>query len=241
VQLRQLCAAALTALTLFSLDGLTTPVRAQAPTVRYSPEGTRQLIFVNNPERLEVGFTDTVIGSQTFGVTFNDLADADQGKKAILQQTIQPGSYRNLFEHVYNLSRATTPLAANNPIHYGICLYNPNKTAISVTVYGKAFVAGTNGGQPLAELLNAAQTNPTGTTLTVFPAQTVWVFRSDVDIVPAVSVPPGSFFSGVVDFDVAGGPAVVSNLAYQVFSDKLGRPPVFVAPPFDALAACSGE
>jgi hypothetical protein len=91
--------------------GSATPVQAQAPIVSYSPESgpdARQLIFVNNPERLEIGYTDiwsyssggTVFPSVTQGITFYDLADSNLGQKSLLQMTITPGKYRDTFEHV---------------------------------------------------------------------------------------------------------------------------------------------
>ncbi|MBC8103442.1 MAG: hypothetical protein H7Z41_12765 [Cytophagales bacterium] len=235
---------AITALIGLSTFSLAAPVLAQTiptpPVVRYAVEGTRQLIFVNNPERLEVGYTDAVPGSVTSGVTYNDLADADQGRKAIQRLTVPAGSYRNLFEHVYNLSRATVPAAAGNPIQYGVSVYNPNRFTVKVTVFGKGFVTGTAGGKPLADVLNAEQAGTPGTVLQVYPGQTVWILRTDTDFATTGPINPGSFFSGTVDFDVLGGVVIVSNLAYQTYSDTLARPPISVPAPFDFFPGLSG-
>jgi hypothetical protein len=232
-------AAAVATLSAFSaclLNGLNSAAYAQAPTVVYAPEGTRQMLFVNNPERLEIGFTDLVTGSLTYGTTFSDLADANLGRKNLFQMTVAPGSYRNLFEHAYNLTRATTPAAANNPIRYGIAVYNPNKFNISLTVYGKGFVTGPNGGQPFVDALNSTAAP---TTYTLQRGQTVWIFRSEIDF-PLFTITPGNFFTGLVDFDIAGGSAVVTNLAYQTFNENYGRMPLSVPMQFEHLNASSG-
>ncbi|MBC8135897.1 MAG: hypothetical protein H8F28_08440 [Fibrella sp.] len=217
--------AAVAARTVFGLStllflmspGAILPAQAQTstpPVVRYTPEGTRKLIFVNNPERLEVGFTDTIPGSATFGFNYSDLADAEIGRKSILNMNLEPGSYRNAFEHVYNLTRATVPVTASNPISYGVALFNPNFTNLTVTVRGKGFTTGTTGGQPFVDLFN----NPTETTITLKPFRFLWILRSDADYAGTKPINPGSFFSGVVDFDVAGGSFKVLNLAYQDFN-----------------------
>lgn len=201
-----------------------------APVVRYAPEGGRQLIFVNNPERLELGFTDNTAGSVTSGFTYNDLADPTLGGKALLKLTVNPGSYRDLFEHVWNVTKAATPAEAQNPLYYGIEVYNPNSSSITVTLYGEGFVTGTTGGQPFADLLNGEAAGGAGTAYTVPPGHTIWVMRTDVDYSGQRPVNPGSFFSGVADFDVAGGQAVVYNLAYQNLSSVTGVPAATTKP-----------
>ncbi len=207
----------LSSLLLMISAGAVLPVQAQTatpPVVRYTPEGARKLIFVNNPERLEVGFTDTVPGSATFGFTYSDLADGEIGRKSILNMNLEPGSYRNLFEHVYNITRSAVPITASNPISYGVVLFNPGFTNLTVNVQGKGFVTGTAGGQPFVDLFN----NSVSETITLRPFRFLWILRSDTDYAGTKPINPGSFFSGVVDFDVSGGSFKVLNLAYQDFN-----------------------
>jgi hypothetical protein len=192
------------------------PVAAQ-PTVQYQAVGDRQIIFVNNPERLEVGYTDTVPGSATFGATFSDLADKDYGRKTILDQPVEPGRYRNVFEHVWNARSVSTGPAAANPIHYGVYVYNPNSTAVTVTLNGKAFTNSVSGAIPYAERFNGEDAGNPSVVYQVPARNFVWLLRTDVDYGGLRPINLGSFFSGIVDFEVAGGPCVVSNIAYQDF------------------------
>ena len=223
----------------FLLAGFAPLAFAQAPVVRYvreTPAVERQLIFVNNPERLEIGLTDTTPGSVTRGSTFSDLADATLGRKSLLNMTIEPGSYRNVFEHVYNFSRATTPIAATRPIAYGVMIFNPNATNITVTTRGKGFVTGTaTAAQPFVDLFN----NPAPQTIIVRPNRYQFLLKSDTDYGAAGVINVGSFFTGVVDFDVSGGRCKVVNIAFQdvatvsAFLDANAKP---VADPAIALA-----
>jgi hypothetical protein len=65
--------------------------------------------------------------------------------------------------------------------------------------------------------------------------------RSEVDFPSGGVVPSGNFFSGVVDFDIAGGPAQVSNFAYQSFDETFfARATVVIPPPFNAFVDLSG-
>ncbi|MBC8103721.1 MAG: hypothetical protein H7Z41_14195 [Cytophagales bacterium] len=205
--------------------GTATPGRAQAPTVSYSPEAgaeARQLIFVNNPERLEIGYTDvynytvsgTVFPSVTQGVTFYDLADPNLGQKSVLQMTLAAGKYRDTFEHVWNFSRATVPASAANPIAYGVQIFNPNSYSIRVTLAGRGFRTGFAAGQPYLDLFAEKAQNPLGTRYTVRPGRSLWLMRTDVDY-GTRPINSGNFFSGVLDFDVEDGPSVVTHLAYQ--------------------------
>lgn len=186
---------------------------AQAPTVSYAPEaGARQLLFCNNPEQVYLSYTDTVTGSATNGITYYDLADATQGAHSLLQVTVDPGSYRDLFEHV-NKTGST--------VNYGVQVYNPNSTTpVFVTFYGKGYYGNvtapgySTGGQAIAEMLNnEAQSSPA--TYKVYPGRTLWLLRSDVDYSGTRPNSNGTYASGVVDFDLSGGQAIVSNVAYQ--------------------------
>ncbi len=204
--------------------GNSLPARAQSgpsPFVSYSPDpgNSRQLIFVNNPERLELGYTDAVAGSVDFGTTYNDLADLTLGQKAIQRIMLDPGNYRDLFEHVYNLTRATTPASATKSISYAVLLRNPNTDPLFVTLYGKGFTVGTAGGQPLIDVFNSSDAQ----TYEVGPGRLIWLLRSDVDFGGTRPVNPGNFFSGVVDFDVSGGTCEVTNIAYQSLPAVTGK------------------
>ena len=186
------------------------PVSAQAPLVKYTPEGTRQLIFVNNPERIELGYTDLIPGSVNYGFTYNDLADSMLGAKSLLDMTIPPGTYCNAFEHVYNLNRVATPAAAQNNARYGIVVFNNGTTTVTLTRTGRGFVTGINGGQPFVDALN----NPTNVITTVAPGRFAFLLQSEVDFASR-PITPGSFFSGTVDFSVAGGSVRIVNIVYQ--------------------------
>ncbi|MBC8103441.1 MAG: hypothetical protein H7Z41_12760 [Cytophagales bacterium] len=185
----------------------TLPARAQT-VVRYQQEGSRSLIFENNPERLSLNYTDPVTG-----VNYWDLADSGLGQKSLLRHYLAPGSYRNFFEHL-NDSAGT--------IHYGIQLYNPNSTAITIVIRGKGFTTGrfgeaarpVLGGQPFVDLL----TTRTAITVTLAAYGSTWVFRSDANYGNSRPILQGDFFSGVVDFDVSGGNFYCTNLAYQNFN-----------------------
>lgn len=205
------------------------PVWAQStvPTVRYTREaGARQLIFVNNPEKLVLRYKETTT-SPTLGTTFDDLADTGQGQKAIFQMTLGAGSYRDNFEHVYRGyldSADLTALGTAPPANYAIHLYNPNDAPILVTLVGKGFRPGTEGGRPLAEMLNAEQPGNAAyvapVTYRIAAKRTLWLMRTDIDYGGARPLPQsssGTFFSGAVDFDVTGGPFVITHLAYQNF------------------------
>ena len=205
--------------------------RAQtAPTVSYTPEaGARQLLFVNNPEKLELSYTDrytyvnngVTTPSATQGVTFNDLADPGKGQKAIFQATLPPGSYRDIFEHVFVGTADYVPpqggntLPAAAPANYAVQIYNPNAAPITVALVGKSLRTGFLGGQPLADVLNAEQGGSAPVTYTLPAYRVVWLLRSDVDYAGTRPINQGSFFSGVIDFDVSGGSCVVTNIAYQ--------------------------
>ena len=196
----------------FALVGIAHRASAQTPpTIVYTPQGDRQLIFVNNPERIELGYTDNIAGSETQGVLYNDLGDAALGRKALLKMMIPQGKYRDSFEHVWNYTRATTPAAARNPVNYGVVLRNPNSTSVTVTLRGKGFTNDSTGSKPFVELFNGSTTQ----TVTLPGGRFIWLIRSEADYGNTRSVPAGNFFSGVVDFDLAGAPCEIMNIVYQ--------------------------
>lgn len=205
------------------------PARAQtAPTpVRYAPEaGQRQLIFVNNPEKIVLRYKESVTSSPTFGTIFDDLADPGRGQKALFRMTLEPGNYRDNFEHVYRgyLDSGDPSLGTAAPAHYAVHLYNPNSVPIIVTIVGKGFRTGTEGGRPLADMLNAEQIGNRSyvapVTYRIAAKRSLWLMRTDIDYGrsrPLNQSTQGTFFSGAVDFDVSGGPFIVTHLAYQSF------------------------
>lgn len=198
--------------------GTTAPVRAQTPTVSYSPEpGARQLIYSNNPEVLGVQFTDSITNAASpTTYYYYDLADGNFGAHSILQMTVEPGSYRDLLEHV-NQTGYT--------LNYGVQIYNPSTTdSIFVTLVGKGYwgnaAAGfSTGGRVFSELQNNeaqdALNNIVPRTYRIYPGRTLWLLRSDVDYAGARPNTNRQTATGVVDFDLSGGNAVVSNIAYQ--------------------------
>lgn len=207
----------------FGADSARAQTPAPAP-VSYAPEaGVRQLIFVNNPEKIVLRYREFATSSPTFGTVFDDLADPGQGQKALFQMTLDAGSYRDNFEHVYRgfLDSTETGLGVAAPAHYAVHVYNPNSTAIFVTLVGKGFRSGTEGGRPLAEMLNAeAAGNPAPVTYRVAAKRALWLMRTDIDYGntrPLNQSSSGTFFSGAVDFDVSGGQFVVTHLVYQNF------------------------
>jgi hypothetical protein len=163
------------------------PAPARAATVAdvtYVKGGPRRLIFVNNPEQ---------IYSQ-------DLGDRNLGNRILLTLALQPGAYRDFYQHL-NRSGGT--------IGCGIQLYNPNPHPVTVRIHGQGFVASSSGGRPFVELLNNHDAK--GKAHTVPPYRVLWIARRDG------SVPSGAFFSGVVDFTVCGGAVFLHNYAYRRF------------------------
>ena len=205
---RAFCTALLVAL---GLSAASLPASAQTPTIEYTPRGDRQLIFVNNPERIELDYTDTVTGSATNGVTYNDLGDAALGGKALLKQMIPAGRYRDSFEHVWNFARRNSTADGLKPVNYGVLLRNPNTAAVTVTMLGKGFTNNSTGSVPFVQLFSGK----TVQTVTVPGGRFIWLMRTDADYNNTRSVPAGNFFSGVVDFDFSGGDCEVVNVVYQ--------------------------
>jgi hypothetical protein len=136
-------------------------------------------------------------------LTTNDLADKSLGHKLIYQEMVIKSS-RLFFEH---LNRT------GSPINYGVQLVNPNKTAVQVIIQGSGFVTGYQGGEPFRQLLAQRKED----TKIIKPGQTLWLMQS-----PTL-IPQGAFFSGVVDFEVRGGPLIVNTLGYRKVSELDGK------------------
>ena len=157
--------------------------------IAYAKGGNRSLIFVNNPEQL---YSD-------------DLGDGNYGDKTIFRATDVVGSYRNYFEHL-NRTGFT--------IGYGVQLYNPNSTAVTVKVNGSGYEPSVNGGRPFKQMFSSY--SAAGTSYTVAAGGSLWLLRKDN------SVANNSFFSGVIDFVVTGNPVIINNIAYRSFSSLDG-------------------
>ncbi len=197
---------------------ITSPVWAQTPTVTYSPvPGARQLIYSNNPEVLGVQFTDPNTGTSPAPIYYYyDLADGNFGARSLLQIMVEPGSYRDLLEHVNQTGYS---------LNYGVQIYNPSATgSIFVTTVGKGYwgnaAAGfSTGGRVFSEMLaNEALDMRNGVvprTYRIYPGRTLWLLRSDIDYAGSRPNANRQTATGVVDFDLTGGSAVVSNIAYQ--------------------------
>ncbi|MER3426805.1 MAG: hypothetical protein C4334_01705 [Pyrinomonas sp.] len=157
---------------------------ATVPEIKYVQGGGRALIYVNNPEQ----------------ITAADLGDSNYGDAAIMRATGVQGKQRCYFEHL-NRTGFT--------IGYGIQLYNPNSTSVTVTVQGSGFEASVQGGRPFAQMLSNYSTS--GTSYTVGPGRVLWLMRQDA------AVANNTFFSGVIDFNVDGGSVTINHIAYRSF------------------------
>ncbi|MBS1719841.1 MAG: hypothetical protein JST35_05280 [Armatimonadetes bacterium] len=138
-------------------------------------------------------------------ITAVDLGDANQGNTVIYRDTIAPGKYRDWFEHTNRFGLT---------IGYGISIVNPGTTPVTVTYWNRGFTTGFNGGTPFSLMFGSYPAN--GTANVIQPGARFWLWRNDN------SVTNTTFFSGVVDFDVAGGSVVVENIAYRSFSALTG-------------------
>jgi hypothetical protein len=134
-----------------------------------------------------------------------DLGDANRGNKVLYRATLAPGKYRDWFSHVNRSGFA---------IGHGVSITNPDTAAVTITNHGKGFFASILGGRPFSDMFNSYSV--AGTKTKLLPGQSMWLWRNDA------SVPSTSFFSGVIDFDVSGGLAVVDNVAYQTFANLTG-------------------
>lgn len=150
------------------------------PTVAYRCTGNRILLFVNNPEQIKEA---------------EDFADKDLGHHTIFEETVS-GSARVFFEHTNR---------SGFPIRYGVQLFNPNKTAVRVTLEGSGFIANSYGGEPFRQLFTQRQAR----VQMLGPQQSLWLLNSSAPI------PNRAFLSGVADFSVSGGRVVLTAFAYR--------------------------
>jgi hypothetical protein len=127
-----------------------------------------------------------------------ELGDSDLMDATLLRVTAI-GPSRSFFEHLNKSGRT---------IGFGVQVYNPGPGQATVTVRGVGFTVGISGGIPFADAFNGVGSAPAKT---LAAGQSTWIFRRDD------SVPNGSFFSGVVDFDV-NAPVTVNHIAYDDFA-----------------------
>jgi hypothetical protein len=163
-----------------------------APRIVYKPKCGRSLLFVNNPELLESV----------------DFADDNTHPKTVFEATVTKPS-RIFFEH------------ANGefyPIGYNIQLFNPNETPVEVTINGSGFVTAFHnggdidtayhGGEPFRQLFEQEKSPPR--VIKVGKRESIWLIDPKLTQIPA-----RVFFSGVVDFEVRGGPVSIRALGYR--------------------------
>lgn len=134
-----------------------------------------------------------------------DLGDGNYGDKTIMRTTGVTGAYRDYFEHL-NRTGFT--------IGHGVQLYNPNATSVTVRINGSGYEASVNGGLPFKQMFS--NYSSTGTSYIVPAGGSRWLMRNDN------SVANNSFFSGVIDFVVSGGPVTINNIAYRSFASLDG-------------------
>lgn len=173
----------------FSLVPFTDALAVNVVDIAYVKGGGRSLIFVNNPEQ----------------ITTADLGDGNYGDKTIMRSTGVTGPYRNYFEHV-NRTGFT--------IGFGIQLYNPNSTAVTVRINGSGYEASVNGGREFKQMFSNYSSS--GTPYTIPAGGSLWIMRKDN------SVLNNSFVSGVIDFVVSGGSVTINNIAYRSFGSLDG-------------------
>lgn len=168
------------ALSMLGSAGTPSASAAGSGTLASSTQQGTRLLYVNNPEPLVPG----------------DLANSG---RSIFRYSLNAGSNRAFFEHV-NKTGST--------INYGVFLYNPGSSTVTVTRTRKSWSAGsfTIGGPALATFLNGSE----NTTLTLPPGGSGWIYRSDLIGSPAA---PNQYFTGAVDFS-HNGQVIAQNLAF---------------------------
>ncbi len=127
-----------------------------------------------------------------------ELGDSDLMDATLLRVTAN-GPSRSFFEHLNKSGRT---------IGFGVQVYNPGPNAATLTVSGVGYTIGIDGGTPFAEAFNGEGSLPPKV---LAAGQSTWLLRADD------TVPNGSFFSGVVDFEVSE-PVTVNHIAYDTFS-----------------------
>ncbi len=130
-----------------------------------------------------------------------ELGDSDLMDTTLLRVTAS-GKSRSFFEHVNKSGRT---------IGFGVQVFNPGPGTVTVTVEGVGYTVGIQGGAPFAQALSGEGASAASA---LAAGQSRWLLRKDD------TVSNGTFFSGVVDFTVAGGSVIVNHIAYDRF-DRL--------------------
>lgn len=95
------------------------------------------------------------------------------------------------------------------PISYNIQLFNRDSEAdVEVIIDGWGFVTGEQGGDPFRQLFEREKFPPRR--VKVRPGEFIWLIPPE-----STQIKAGVFFSGVVDFEVRGGPASIRALGYR--------------------------
>lgn len=159
-------------------------------TVAYDDFGAGSYLYCNNPEQLR--------STSYFG-------DSNLGNKYLLWEYVT-GSCQTWYEHLNN---------SGSTIGYGVQIYNPNTTAITVEVTNIGF--GTDPTTPWTQFYSGASGGGgTVGTFTVQAGQVLWIQRNDS------AIPNSTVFNGVVHFNISGGSAYVFWYAYENFSNING-------------------
>ena len=150
----------------------------------------RKLLFVNNPEeiRAEEKYCDLADN-----ININSTTSCS---KVLHRLTSVSGAYRTWFEHTNKTS---------NTLKYGVRIYNPGPDCIKVIVSGKGSVLNAifSAGREFVDLFN--DRSPKSETLCA--TQQTFVFLEK-------AIPARNFFTGVVDFEISEGTAIVDHLAF---------------------------
>lgn len=144
-------------------------------------------IYCNNPEPL----------------IDSDLGDSNLGNKYILWSNVT-GACQAWYEH----SNAT-----GHAIGYGLQVYNPNATSVTVTVTNIGFGKGIDWYKTTWSQFFSGASGGGGTvgTFTVPAYGVLWIQKNS-------SIANGAIFEGVVRFSVSGGSVSVANYAWSNFS-----------------------
>lgn len=153
-------------------------------------DANRRLIFSNNPEEIHADRNACDLADNL------EVAGSYCGK-SILRITGALGNYRNWWEHSNKTGRNLT---------YAVRVYNPGPATAKVTIRGSGLTleGPTRGGQEFVDMFRRYGR----TEHSVGAGKSFWVFNS------GSAIPPGKYFAGVVDFDVAGAPVIIDNLAF---------------------------
>jgi hypothetical protein len=125
------------------------PPPKPAPTIIYEPQCDRQLLFVNNPEKILSKY----------------LTDKKGDEHRLIYQEIVTKPSRLFFEHL-NWSGGS--------INYGVQLVNNTNKAVQITIEGSGFATGYAGGEPFRTLFTSRRLE----VIRIEPGKTFWLMRT---------------------------------------------------------------